>query len=75
MQKLNPIQKFIFIMLAVAVVICIIAPLIDIETFSKLVLGCASIIGAGAVIFAICFFIFDPSTNRFCKSIEESKNH
>ena len=74
MQKLNSIQKFIFIMLAVAVVICIIAPLIDIETFAKLVLGCASIIGAGAVIFAICFFIFDPAANRFCKSIDSCKN-
>lgn len=75
MQKLNPIQKFIFIMLAVAVVICIIAPLLDIETFAKLVLGCASIIGAGAVIFAICFLIFDPPANRFCKSIEDTNNH
>lgn len=74
MQKLNTIQKFIFIMLAVAVVICIIAPLIDIETFAKLVLGCASIIGAGAVIFAICFFIFDPPANRFCESIDNRKN-
>ena len=74
MQKLNSIQKFIFIMLAVAVVICISAPLIDTETFAKLLLGCASIIGAGAVIFAICFFIFDPSTNRFCKSIDSCKN-
>lgn len=74
MQKLNSIQKFIFIMLAVAVVICIIAPLIDIETLAKLVLGCASIIGAGAVIFAICFFVFDPAANRFCKSIDNHKN-
>lgn len=74
MQKLNTIQKFIFIMLAVAVVICIIAPFLDIETFAKLVLGCASIIGAGAVIFAICFFIFDPAANRFCKSIEDTNN-
>lgn len=74
MQKLNPIQKFIFIMLAVAVGICIIAPLIDIETFAKLVLGCASIIGAGAVIFAICFFIFDPPANRFCERIEDTNN-
>lgn len=75
MQKLNPIQKFIFIMLAVAVAICIIAPFLDIETFAKLVLGCASIIGAGAVIFAICFFIFDPPANRFCKSIDNRKNY